>query len=175
MNLSDGHLLDFGVTEESEAGSIEDPNSSAPALETIRRPRNPMYPGMNDGLYLSTASLDDISSLQVRKDSHRCLGLRVLHGNGRVEILGQWDPCDTALQSTIFRSSEDGSLEGLVFHMTPKPHSNNFRYVHDITPITQSWGGPRWRRDSLVRSFTCRNDGQVSQPPPGHLFSPSIY
>lgn len=107
----------------------------------------------------SMAKLDDICNLQVRKAGPRCLGLRIVHGDGTIEILGQWDPLDPASISTIYDISE-GTLAGLSFQTTPTSRCD--RYMSEITPIMQTRPVTHQPTTSPLRQeFLCDGNGQV--------------
>lgn len=74
--------------------------------------------------HLSTASLDDIAALYVRRKMvgpatasvQRCVGLQIVHLDSSTEILGRWDPRDRQSISKLYDSSE-GVLKALAFQI----------------------------------------------------------
>jgi hypothetical protein len=153
-------FYDIGVIEEDEPGHRA--SLDAPSLTTVRY-GFPNIRIVQDELrhrvMQSTATLDDISHLQVRRVGPRCMGLRISHGDGTIEILGQWDPADLTSISTLYDVSE-GPLYGLTFQTTPT--RRYFSYMIEITPIVQnSRLSPRTTASPFTQDFACEKNGQV--------------
>lgn len=153
-------IFDLGVTEEYEPGNGE--SFEAPCLTNVRH----SFPVIDilksaprSAIMQSTASLDNISNLQVRRVGPRCMGLRILHGDGNIEILGQWDPADVTSISSIYDISE-GPLAGLSFQATPIDKYDS--YISNITPTVQnSPVAPRTPTVPFTQDFAYKGDGQV--------------
>lgn len=67
--------------------------------------------------FLSTGSLRDVESIEVRRKGIRCVGMRVVHGAGLDDCLGSWDPTDTSSISIVYESSRHGPLVRLLFNV----------------------------------------------------------
>ncbi|KAG8156322.1 hypothetical protein KVR01_013774 [Diaporthe batatas] len=73
----------------------------------------------------STASLNNIATIHVRKrnvsfDSRRvswCVGLRIVHHDSTIDILGRWDPRQKMSISKLY-DSDEGFLTRISFHLT---------------------------------------------------------
>lgn len=153
-------VFDMGVTEEYEPDHGELLEAPSPTAVRHGFPDIPIVRiELRSTVMQSTATLDDISNLQVRKVGLRCMGLRILHGDGTIEILGQWDPADPTSISTLYDVSE-GPLAGLTFQTTPVDKLDS--YMSDITPILQnSRVAPQTTASPFTQDFACKRDGQV--------------
>lgn len=133
------HGLAFDVPEYVKGDEIENhfisgfgvcQDTSLPLTEEkIQPPLLPIYPGGptlpspsstpdfrldSFAPCLSTASLDNIATLHVRKGTRRTsrviknmvCGLRLVHHDSTVETLGRWDPRDTASAFKLYDASE---------------------------------------------------------------------
>ncbi|KAI7778154.1 hypothetical protein LA080_002580 [Diaporthe eres] len=89
------------------------------------------------GFGLSTASLNNIKTLHVRKKMVEtptglvcgCVGLRIVHLDSSIETLGRWDPRDKHSISRLYDSSE-GILKTVTFHMADVERAT---HVENIT------------------------------------------
>lgn len=159
-------LYDLGVTEEYES---DDNGERKPSLLAVELPGlSPLPVGQFEtegGFFLSTAILDNISNLQVRRAGHRCLGLRVHHTDGKTEILGQWEPEDVTSISKVYDMS-DGPLTSLTFHTTGIDDS--LSRVSDITAnvegLRNSWS-PTTPIPFRSQKFLCGYGRQVGISP----------
>ncbi|KAG6364114.1 hypothetical protein INS49_005712 [Diaporthe citri] len=124
-------ICGFGVAQDACLESDSDETNKPPLLPIhARGPTLPTPEFINylrrekTGYGLSTASLNNIKTLHVRKKMIQtptglvcgCVGLRVLHLDSSIEILGRWDPRDKHSISKLYDSSE-GILKTLTFHM----------------------------------------------------------
>lgn len=147
---------------------------------------------------LSTASLNDIAAIYVRKKMIefptgwicRYVGLQIIHFDLGVEILGQWDPRDKTPISKLYDSSE-GILKTLTFHLA---NYQSDTYVESIAagvtdnpwddnPLDSSlvvpMDPPNHPWDCRVRDypttmgntriFDCSQENQVRKPTTPHL------
>ena len=87
---------------------------------------------LSQGLCFSVASLKDARNLCVCRVGDRCTGLRIIHENSKIEILGQWYPKNVSSTSRIYDST-DGPLATVIFCYsgTGKP-SGEDQYVRRI-------------------------------------------
>jgi len=58
------------------------------------------------GLYLSVRTLSLIQSLRVRRVRPRFTGISVSHDDSSIDVLGQWDDCQSSPISEIYNSSD---------------------------------------------------------------------
>lgn len=142
---------------------------------------------------LSTASLNNVSTLHVRRnvfnadEERKCgfAGLRVAHHDATVEILGRWDPRDKDSISKIYDSSE-GILTRVSFHLANIGTSVHVENITvgvtdnplDVRPLDESVVVPsdppnyRWNSTPAdhptaltnTRTFDCSQINQVSMP-----------
>jgi hypothetical protein len=66
------------------------------------------------GLYLSVGTLSLVQSLRVRRVGLRFMGVSISHYDGSIDVLGQWDDCQSLPISEIYNSS-DGVLTSITF------------------------------------------------------------
>ena len=66
------------------------------------------------GLYLSVGTLSLVESLRVRRIGPRITGVSISHDDGRTDVLGQWDNCQSLPISEIY-SSNNGFLTSITF------------------------------------------------------------
>ncbi|KAJ0107604.1 hypothetical protein J7T55_007795 [Diaporthe amygdali] len=127
----------------------------------------------------STASLNDIATMHVRKKTieahskrvYGCAGLHIVHRDSSVEILGRWDPRDKACISKLYDASE-GSLTRVTFHMGQAERATHVENITvgvtdnpwDCQPLDASLVVPMepndCGRDSATRTFDCTQDSQ---------------
>lgn len=111
-NLEGYH--NFGVVKALES-SLDKPKEPVPTIEPLEREplrEDPCYPLF----HLTTGSLHNVVGLQLRKNQHRFLGLRICHSSGLDDYLGSWDPQDTAHTMTLFDHTE-GQLARVQFDL----------------------------------------------------------
>lgn len=144
---SDGYY-NFGVADEPLPESTA---AAVPTVELIERAGAYEAPGDNDRpkayFHLTTGSLHDVASIQIRRESARgrCLGMRIVHSSGPDDVLGSWDPQDTLSISTLYdaQSASDelvraGKVQsGLVFSIA---ESSGWIYVADIQMCNSTCG-----------------------------------
>lgn len=124
-------IYGFGVAQDACLQSDSDETDKPPLLPihasgpTLPTPEFTNYLRREKtGYGLSTASLNNIKTLHVRKKMietptgcvYGCAGLRVLHLDSSIEILGRWDPRDKHSISKLYDSSEC-ILNTVTFHM----------------------------------------------------------
>lgn len=80
--------------------------------------------------FLNKARFIDVQLLRLQQIGDRCIGIRIDHYDGTVEVLGQWDPADTETISLLY-NSRDGPLSALLFEFSA-PGSIALRYVKNI-------------------------------------------
>jgi hypothetical protein len=68
-----------------------------------RRPR--MLTNKVTGLYLLVGTLSRVQSLRVRRVGPRFTGISVSYNNSSINVLGQWDDCQSSPISEIYNSS----------------------------------------------------------------------
>ncbi|SPO01784.1 uncharacterized protein DNG_04457 [Cephalotrichum gorgonifer] len=115
-------------------------NSTAAPTATIPRLRNPPFMSTigGTGAFLTTASIQSINRLQVRRDKSRCTGLLIEHLDGGMETLGCWDAVDACSVQTIFDATCDGPLKAIAFHgSTSSPHR-----VTNVTAVVRDSPDP---------------------------------
>lgn len=121
---------------------------------------------------LSTASLNNVSSLRMRRRDGRCIGLFLRYKDSTTETLGQWDPLDQNSISLLYDAA-DGILMRLNFH-TAREVLNNLGGTRVIMKdITVEVTGSPWEyqapeeqpagTDPLAKSFDCYRPKQVSK------------
>lgn len=139
-------IRDFGVCQDASIQPDIDEVDKPPRLPI--HPNGPTLPTPSFLNYLrqlkttyclSTASLNDIATLHVRKKMIwmytgigwvcGCTGLRIVHLDSSIEILGRWDPRDKHSISRLYDSSQ-GALMTVTFHMA---YGERSRYVENIT------------------------------------------
>lgn len=121
----------FGVSQDASLQLGSDEADKPPLLPIhARGPTLPTPEFTNylrrekTGFGLSTASLNNIKTLHVRKKMVEtptglvcgCVGLRVVHLDSSIETLGRWDPRDKHSMSKLYDSSE-GILKTVTFHL----------------------------------------------------------
>lgn len=190
----------FGVSQDGSLPPDDQEAVMPPPLPIHKRGPRMLSPAFyshlvkeRTGYGLSTASLDSIATLHVRKKIltiHNtrvsgCVGLRVAHHDSTVEILGRWDPCDRRSISRIYNSSE-GFLTRISFHLTTigkAAHlenitlgvSDNPLHVQPLNslsavpaePERRPWDSNTDRHSgsrTTTRTFDCSQVGQVSLP-----------
>lgn len=193
----------IGVTQDisSSLESMEGPKDEPPRYPI--HARGPTLPSPPFTVYLarikprtgygfSTASMDNIATLHVWKkkmpyrtgETYGCYGLRILHRDSTVEILGRWDPRDQQCISKIYDASE-GALMTISFHLEP---SGPAAFVEGITlevtdnplgykspeelslvpmePPDHAWDCDPYYNSTFLpttRTFDCSQTSQVSQ------------
>ena len=85
--------------------------------------------------FLSKALLREVKTLHVRRDDDRCLGLCILHHDGRRETLGRWDPSETEGVEKIYDAGVNGDnpLKCLTF-ILPARNTYARKRILDIYP-----------------------------------------
>jgi len=198
-------IYGFGVCQDASFLPDSDEADKPPPLPI--HARGPTLPSPNFTNYLrwdktryclSTASLDSIAALYVRKKMieapagwvHGCAGLQIIHFDSSVEILGRWDPRDTQSISKLYNSSE-GILRTLAFHMANIERETHVESISigvtdspwDYEPLDLSlvvpMDPPNHPWDCNVREyptvmtntriFDCSQENQVCQPPTLYL------
>lgn len=124
-------IYGFGVSQDVSLQSDSDETDKPPLLPihakgpTLPTPEFTSYLRREKtGYGLSTASLNNITALHVRKKMvetptgwvRGCVGLQIVHLDSGIEILGRWDPRDKHSISKLYDSSE-GILKTVTFHM----------------------------------------------------------
>jgi hypothetical protein len=116
LTVSDiGDIMTLGLTKENI-------DSEPAALQALCLPRIPRAGQevplsilhADEACFVSMASFKDVIKVDVLKRNERCLGLRILHNDEMVEILGQWDPSDNSQISEMYSSSQ-GLLQSVYF------------------------------------------------------------
>lgn len=72
-------------------------------------------PHISRHIILSRASLADVVCVKSQKAYGRCVGLYIEHGNGVIEVLGQWDPADKGSICDVFEDRNGGTLDAITF------------------------------------------------------------
>jgi hypothetical protein len=70
-------------------------------------------PLASNNMFVSKASLEGVVCLRTQKSYGRCIGLYVEHGNGTIEVLGQWDPADKIYE--LWEDRSGGKLDAVTF------------------------------------------------------------
>lgn len=190
----------FGVSQDGSLPPGDQETVSPPPLPIHTRGPTILSPELyrhllkeRTGHGLSTASLDSIATLHVRKKiliihnkrMSGCVGLRIAHHNSIVEILGRWDPHNRRSISRIYTSSE-GFLTRISFHLATigkAAHVENITLgvvnnpldvqpldslsVVPAEPENHPWDsdtGPNSEGQTKMRTFDCSEVGQVSLP-----------
>ena len=102
-------------------------------------PTVPVFPAMPEvirnsmNMILTTASLLDISLLQIHHDGGRCLGMLIRHQDGITDVVGRWDGARPQEVTTIYDESDDEPLTGVIFHMAK---CGNLHHVTDVIAVT---------------------------------------
>lgn len=125
---------------------------------------------------LWTASLNNISSLQIRRREGRCMGLLIRYRNATAETLGQWDPFDQGSISQLYDAS-DGILMRINFHISRKAlyylqeyqgmRVNIKEITVEVTDNPWEFEAPKGQpagEDLLIKTFDCYRPNQVSKP-----------
>ena len=133
-------------------------------IQPLREPRNIYLPMATAGpgtfidrhlrtAFLSKAFLKDTKILKVQRHYVQCTGLLIIHHDGQIETLGQWDPSDVDATTTLFEASSCERLNSLTFVFSENPDPCR-QYVVDIYA---GYGCPRSRY-----SFTWTEMASVS-------------
>lgn len=188
LGVSQDALLSQGLDEEMQPPLLpvhaRGPTLPSPAFTHYLQKRKKRYG-------FSTASLDSIAALYVRKKTvlsrtqsvDWCVGLRVVHHDSSVEILGRWDPRDKSSISKLYDTSE-GFLTRLSFHLTTFTKATIVEHITvevkdtlwecqsldpsllvPMDPPDYRWDcDPAQYPSSLTntRTFDCTRDSQVS-------------
>lgn len=194
-------IYGFGVSQDASVQSDTEETDKPPLLPIhARGPTLPPPEFANyvrrekKGYGLSTASLNNITTLHMRMRTIRtptawvcgCAGLRIVHLDSSVEILGRWDPRDKQSISKLYDSSE-GMLKTVTFHLARierETHVENITVevtnnpwdcqpldssmVDPTNPPSHSWdskGGEFPEVLTCARMFDCSQAGQVSVSP----------
>jgi hypothetical protein len=104
-----GDIMTIGVTKDGGNDRLK-PIPADVYKPLIPRPNN--IRGAHH--FLSLANLVDVNRLDLRRNRERCLGLRIKHSDGLVEILGQWNPVEK-LQTLQIYDSAQGALKEICF------------------------------------------------------------
>jgi hypothetical protein len=162
---------------------VRGPTLPSPAFTYYLRKRKRRYG-------FSTASLNNIATIHVRKKpvlsrtlrGSWCVGLRIVHHDSSIDILGRWDPRDKSSISRIYDTTK-GFLTRLSFHLTTFTKAT---FVENITievkdtlrevqsldaslfvpiePPEHRWNcksGQHPRSFKNTRVFDCTQDSQV--------------
>lgn len=103
--------------------------------------------------YHTAGSLDNVANLRCQTrpfpngDCPRVMGLQIVHEDGLIETLGQWNPDDIGTIQEFYSSTDHGPLRGLRLTLNEKP-----LYILGITTGPEAPGtGPQvcraYRRD----------------------------
>lgn len=169
VNFSSGSYWDIiGFTQISEqqrnkTDSVIHPIPEVYAATALAPKRFRTSPG-ESGYILSTASLNDVSSLRIRRHNGRCIGLFLRYNDSASEALGQWDPLDQDSISQLYDAT-DGILMRLNFHTASEVY-NDFGWtrliIKNITvEVTdnpwdyQGSAGQPAGTDPLIKVFDC--------------------
>lgn len=198
-----GHVAPiFGVSQDAQTSQELDEEVQPPPLPV--QVRGPTLPSPAFTYYLrkrgkrygfSTASLNNIATIHVRKKnvpSKRksvscCVGLRIVHHDSSIDILGRWDPRDKSSISKLYDASE-GFLTRLSFHLTGFTKATIVEHITvevtsnlwECQPMDPSLLVPanppdhRWNcnpaqyptSSTITRTFDCTRDSQVSNSNP---------
>lgn len=195
-------IYGFGVCQDASFLPASNEADKPPPLPI--HAKGPTLPSQNFTNYLrrnktryglSTASLNDVSAIYVRKKMIkfptgrvcRYVGLQIIHFDSGVEILGQWDPRDKKSISTLYDSRE-GVLKTLAFHLadiqsdtyvesiiagvtdSPWDHKPlDSSLVVPMDPPSHSWDSKVHEDPTMTRIFDCSQENQVRKPPTLHL------
>jgi len=105
--------------------------------------------------YYTSGSLNNVAKLLTQKgpvpkivaapDSERIADLQIIHEDGVIDTLGQWDPDDTAAISVIYDRQEHGPLKRVVIKPSATPP-----YIRAIT----AGSGPVGEPATVSRCYT---------------------
>lgn len=144
----------FGVVQEPRQTGVDLGLLSVPGLTTLEDDsfcaHNP------DGAFLSKGAFSGAKELKVQRENGHCIGVLADFQDGRVEILGRWDPARAETISSLYLAADDGSLQSITFIF-----SDGYlleRYVLDIVVNTEEADGPLFKWDQLSKvcvEFRC--------------------
>lgn len=200
-----GHISPmFGVSQDALPSQELDEKLQPPLLPV--HIRGPTLPSPAFTYYLrtrekpygfSTASLNNIATIHIRKKTvssktkiiRWCVGMRIVHNDLSIDILGRWDPRDKSAILRIYDANE-GFLTKLSFHLTTlakrtiveritvevkdtlwESQSLDPSLLVPIDPPDHRWNcNPARYPKSLAntRTFDCTRDSQVSNFNPLH-------
>jgi hypothetical protein len=105
-------IANIGITQDINPGHSFAKQKLPRIPVAWRRPR--MLANEVTGLYLSVGTLSLVQSLRVRRVGLRFMGVSISHYDGSIDVLGQWDDCQSLPISEIYNSS-DGVLTSITF------------------------------------------------------------
>jgi hypothetical protein len=89
-----------------------------PHLEPEERPQ--WMTKTADKVFLSKASLSNVTSLKIQKRDARCIGVYILHdSDSAAETLGQWDPSRPQDTIHLWDSVDGSTLDAVTFILSP--------------------------------------------------------
>lgn len=197
-----GHIIPmFGVSQDGLPSHEVGEEMHPPLLpvhvrgSTLPSPAFTYYLRKRDKRYgFSTASLDHIATIHVLKKALTskskllswCVGLRIVHHDSSIDILGRWDPRDKNSISRLYDASE-GFLTRISFTLTATSKATIVEHITvgvadtlwncqsldpsslvSIDPPDHRWNCSAPDQTSVrnTRTFDCTRSSQVSHSDP---------